>query len=577
MKRHISKNIVLLSILFLMTACGTATSQNDQTTGISIHDLQGCTHISTYIHQQVEDIRGVVTYKANLGFYMQEELPDDKECSSEGIYVHLGSYPDMYPGDKVSVSGRVLEYSSGREDEHNLSVTEIDPDLIEVISSGNDIPAAVIIGDGGRTLPAAVIEDDGFSQFDPENDGLDFFESLESMLVGVDSGIVVGPRNSYNEVALLPPGALGVNQVSDAGALLQTSEDPNPERILLNMNKSNTDQVNLGAELAQQVTGIMDYSYGNYKINTFGKVFFRNPSIAAVSVEISEDLVSIASYNVENLSRNDSDARFRSIARNIVNDLQSPDVVVLHEILDDSGIENDGEVSAQKTLTKLAQAISSAGGPEYTFIDNEPQNNADGGIDGGNIRSIILYREDQGIRLVADPLRIGEGNNNFNATRKPLVCLFSRGGNQFLLVAAHLTSRGADSPLFGEAQPPSKPEEGKRNQQARYIHDYVQDFSKKNPGTRVVIAGDMNDDPWSKTIAALEGNSLTNLATTIPETERYSYILDGNAIQLDYLLVSTPPEGGHDEFSIVHLNSHLDYAYQTSDHDAVIAGIYLGD
>lgn len=577
MKRLPSLKIGLIFTLLFLTACVPPRPQTNQKAELSIHDIQGCTHISPYVNQQVEDINGIVTYKAYQGFYMQEEQPDARDCSSEGIYVHVGSYPDVYPGDRVSVTGRVLEYTAGREDEYNLPITEIDPDSIQIVSSGNDIPAAVVIGQRGRSLPNSVIDDDETTQFDPDIDGLDFFESLESMLIQVESGIVVGPRNSYNEVAVISPGTLDARQMSAAGALLATMEDQNPERILLNMNQSNTELVNLGARLVKPVMGIMDYSYGNFKINTIGRVYFQNTRTEIGPVEMSDGLLSIASFNVENLSRNDPESRFRSIARNIVQDLNSPDVLTLHEILDDSGVEDDGEVSAHKTLTKLVQAITSAGGPDYTIIDNEPQNNADGGIDGGNIRTVVLFREDRQISLVGNPVRIGENLSIFRATRKPLVCIFSRGEEQFLVIAVHLTSRGADSPLFGSKQPLVRPEEGKRNQQARYINDYVRDYSNNHPNTRVIVAGDMNDDPWSNTISLLEGNTLTDLARQLPETERYSYILDGNAIQLDYILVSDAAAGGKDTFAIVHLNSQLDYVKQTSDHDAVIAGINLGE
>ncbi len=43
-----------------------------------------------------------------------------------------------------------------------------------------------------------------FVTFDPDEDGIDFFESLESMLASVGGGIVVGSRNTYNEVVIIP-------------------------------------------------------------------------------------------------------------------------------------------------------------------------------------------------------------------------------------------------------------------------------------------------------------------------------------------------------------------------------------
>ena len=59
-----------------------------------------------------------------------------------------------------------------------------------MLSSGNALPAATVIGTGGRVPPNTVIEDDATGNveapgvlFDPAEDGLDFYESMEGMLV----------------------------------------------------------------------------------------------------------------------------------------------------------------------------------------------------------------------------------------------------------------------------------------------------------------------------------------------------------------------------------------------------------
>lgn len=58
---------------------------------------------------------------------------------------------------------------------------------------------------------------------------------------------------------------------------------------------------------------------------------------------------------------------------------------------DNSCSRNDGVVDADQTLQALTQAIVSAGGPNYDYIDNPPQNNQDGGQPGGNIRVAYLF------------------------------------------------------------------------------------------------------------------------------------------------------------------------------------------
>ncbi len=84
------------------------------------------------------------------------------------------------------------------------------------------------------------------------------------------------------------------------------------------------------------------------------------------------------------------------IADHIVNHLHSPDIVFVQEIQDDSGSRDDGTVSANKTLAALVRAISKeqkilfGDHWEYQYVNIDPENNQDGGIDGGNIRVAYL-------------------------------------------------------------------------------------------------------------------------------------------------------------------------------------------
>ena len=79
------------------------------------------------------------------------------------------------------------------------------------------------------------------------------------------------------------------------------------------------------------------------------------------------------------------------IADHIANYLNTPDIVFVQEIQDDSGTRDDGVVSANKTLSALAKAIEKASnGVEYEFVDIPPLNNVDGGQPGSNIRVAYL-------------------------------------------------------------------------------------------------------------------------------------------------------------------------------------------
>ena len=399
------------------------------------------------------------------------------------------------------------------------------------------------------------------------------------MLVQIDSAVVVGPRNSFNEVVIIGSDDLANNILSNDGALLQTEADANSERLVLNLNSENTKAINLGTVLSKSVQGIMDYSYGNYKVNVFGLADLTYVTPSDLKLVNPEDSLSLASYNIENFSRLDENSRTRAIATDISKNLDDPDILILHEVMDDSGTDDDGTVSSKLTLTRLVDTIEEMSGTHYTYIDFPPKNDQDGGIAGGNIRSVILYQEEAGVSLVKvnpksllteNPTRMGESNHAFDATRKPGVALFSFRENPFLLITVHLTSRSADSPLFGNEQPIEKPEEEKRVAQAAFIHQYLDKFQKENPKTPIIVAGDFNDDPWSETLNVIKEDLLVNLNEMIPASERYSYILDGNAIQLDQILTSSSMDIVS-TFTIPHLNTVYDQSKRASDHDPVIA------
>ena len=84
----------------------------------------------------------------------------------------------------------------------DLPVTEINATDIQITASNQALPAAIIIGED-RIPPTEIIDNDKLAEFDPEEDGIDFFESMEGMLVGVNDPKVValqkyGELNCYS-------------------------------------------------------------------------------------------------------------------------------------------------------------------------------------------------------------------------------------------------------------------------------------------------------------------------------------------------------------------------------------------
>lgn len=562
--------------------------------GDRIHAIQGAGLRSQLEGKTVTNVAGIVTAFRADGFYMQDPNPDEDEGTSEGIFVFTGVVPRVRPGDGVRVSGLVEEFYPGGLESNNQSITHIVDPEVDIVSSGNALPAPVLIGEGGRTPPAEVIDDDAGKQFDPQKDGLDFYESLESMLLQIDSAVVVAATNAYNETAILPGGVGQAGPFTVRGGLLLRIDDQNPERILLDDGLRPVPDAVTRDRLAAPVVGILDYSFGNYKFQPTMKTSFTSGNLKReIARPAREGELVIASYNVENLDARDNPNRFTDLAGQIVDHLKSPDILVLEEIQDNNGVLDDGTVDANETYRLLIDAIIEAGGPEYQFRDVPPADNRDGGEAGGNIRVGFLFRMDRGlqfmdrgsnpsggsvpvttassVQLTQSPGLIQPGAGAFFDSRKPLVGEFSFQGRTLFVIGAHLNSKSGDTALYGLSQPPRLDSERQRIQQAAIIQRFVTKIQALDSEARVVVAGDMNDFQFSESLAVMKGTTLVDIVELLPMEEQYTYIYEGNSQALDHILVSKSLEKQLSEVDIVHLNAEFLTSQRVSDHDPVLA------
>lgn len=83
-------------------------------------------------------------------------------------------------------------------------------------------------------------------------------------------------------------------------------------------------------------------------------------------------------------------AHIPNVASHIVDLMKTPDLLFIQEIQDNSGTRNDGTVSANVTLETLIGAIESISGVRYNYTQIDPVDNQDGGVPGGNIRTVYL-------------------------------------------------------------------------------------------------------------------------------------------------------------------------------------------
>ena len=559
--------------------------------GLRIHDIQGMQHRSPYENRVVSGVPGVVTASSTNGIWVQDPSPDSDDRTSEGIFLFSPSAKPAI-GTAVVFSGAVQEFKLGSWGPESLSLTEISRPTVTTTGSGTIAPT--VIGKD-RVPPTQIIDNDSTGDvdtnpiFDPQQDGIDFHESLEGMLVEFDNAVASGPTNGFGEVSIVTAGA---GPRTARGGVIVRPNDFNPERFILDDVIKPTPTVDVGDRLSSPIVAVADYSFDNYKYYSRDPVTATGDLQREVTEAPTSRELAIASFNVENLSPNDPSAKFDGLADTLINNLKAPDIVAVEEIQDNDGETNSTVTDASTTWNTLIGAISDAGGPTYQFRQIDPVEDQDGGAPGGNIRQGFLFRTDRGLafvdrpggtstnstavvrsgghaHLTFSPGRIQPGDPAFTTSRKPLAGEFTWKGKTLIVVANHFNSKGGDNPLFGHLQPPTRVTETQRHAQARIVNAFARDIQRANPFDNYVVLGDLNDFEFSQTVQILQGFQLLDLMYLLPPNERYSYVFEGNSQALDHILVSPALLLPLPEYDSVHVNA--EFHDQQSDHDPQVA------
>jgi predicted extracellular nuclease len=602
-----SKSSARLAALTVAAACSAASTivltTPAHAESVRVHDIQGSTRTSPYAGKQVTDVAGIVTgirtYGSSRGFWIQDPSPDANPATSEGVFVFTSSTPKgVAVGDSVTVSGTVTEFVPGGTNSGNQSVTEITKPTTTVVSSGNALPAATAIT--SRSVPAAYAPAGDAAaggsinalELKPAAYALDHYEALEGMTVRVTDTRVVGATDPYTElwVTVKPH----ENRNRHGGTVYGSYDDQNTGRLQIQSLGTPADfpKANVGDTLTGSTSGPLDYNqFGGYTLvaSELGTLKSAGLERETTREQRSSELA-VATYNVENLDP--SDDTFAAHASAIVNNLKSPDIVSLEEIQDNNGAKNDGTVAADQTLGKLIDAIVAAGGPKYDWRSIDPADGTDGGEPGGNIRQAFLFNPERvsfadraggdattatGVEkirgkahLTLSPGRIAPADEAWKNSRKPLAGEFTFRGRTVFVIANHFNSKGGDQGFTSQYQPPARSSETQRHQQATVVNAFVKDILDTQKNADVVTLGDINDFEFSRTAQLLEGRGeLWSAIKSLPRSERYSYVYQGNSQVLDQILVSPSIRRGCDlEYDSVHINA--EFNDQISDHDPQI-------
>ncbi|GAA3055018.1 endonuclease/exonuclease/phosphatase family protein [Streptomyces roseofulvus] len=598
--RTAAVSAVVAAALAAGLLAGSQSAAAEDTAAVRIHDVQGTTRVSPLAGKQVTGVTGIVTgvrgYGSSRGFWMQDPQGDENPATSEGLFVFTSSAPTVAVGDAVSVDGTVTEYVPGGLNSGNQSLTQLSRPKVTVVSKGNALPEPVTIAPWSvpdAYAPAGDPANGGSINgltLDPETYALDYYESLEGTNVRVGSSRVVGATDPYSElwVTVKP----WENDNERGGTVYGSYESQNTGRLqiqsLIPLAQQPFPKANVGDWLTGSTEGPLDFNqFGGYTLTARTLGTLQDMGLEReVTERQHKNELAVATYNVENLDPSDPQEKFDALAKAVVENLATPDIVALEEIQDDNGAKNDGTVSAEQTLKKFTDAIVAAGGPAYEWRSIAPENNKDGGEPGGNIRQVFLFNPERvsfvdrpggdattatGVTgskgraaLTLSPGRIDPANAAWEASRKPLAGEFSFRGRTVFVIANHFGSKGGDESIVSHHQPPNRSSEAKRHLQAQAVNAFVKEIIAVDKQADVLVVGDINDFEFSGTTEALtDGDALYPAVKALPASERYSYVYQGNSQVLDQILTS--PGVHHFEYDSVHINA--EFADQNSDHD----------
>ncbi|RPD62220.1 DNase I-like protein [Lentinus tigrinus ALCF2SS1-7] len=602
---------------------------------VTVTDIQGASWLSPLKGQTVHNLSGIVTAKSTSGFWIQGEPVADVRVSN-GLSIFTSSktiLASVNVGDNITLSGVASEFRSSSSP-NNLFITELQsPANITVLSSNNTVIPLVLGPSGTRSPPTQKLSArddaagaDGWlavpnnqslvevvdATLQPDVYGMDFWSSLEGQLVTVKSPVAIDFENDFGEFWVY--GDWEVTGKNSRGGLSITfgpdgAPDANPETVIVGSPLDGTDNpsVSLGKTF-EDITGVIVYQFGFYYILPLtAPVVASTPSsvIPPATIKPTDDecTLVIGDYNVENMAPTSS--HMSTVANHIANFLNTPDIMFVQEIQDNSGATDNGVVIANLTLTNLVTAVANAGNASstYSFLEIAPENDTDGGQPGGNIRQAYLFNStkfalvpgspaggaldatepivgtDGKVTLTFNPGRIDPTNAAWNASRKPLVAAWETpSGARFFTVNLHLTAKLDGSSTQGDARPPVNGGVDQRIAQVETVAAFVQDLLALDPDANVIVGGDCNEYVQTRAVFAPFAGLLTELdeASGVPDVERYTYLFDQNSQQLDHLFVSSAIVERGTGVEHVHVNNWAaSVDARASDHDPSVAEVKI--
>ena len=195
---------------------GFATALFSGVSALSIGEINGDRFLSKYNGQNVSNVIGIVTAKGPNGLWIRSVEKSQDRRVSDSIYVYASSLAQntsVSTGDVVVLSGTVSEYRSNKDYLYLAEITS--PEIAAILERGHEL-APLVIGKDTASPPTvqytSLDKGDIFAVpnnrslvsavnpvLEPQEYGLDFWESLSGQLVTVKSPRAIGKPNRYGD------------------------------------------------------------------------------------------------------------------------------------------------------------------------------------------------------------------------------------------------------------------------------------------------------------------------------------------------------------------------------------------
>lgn len=560
-----------------------------------VYDIQGSGTASPLAGQTVST-EGVVTavyQDANQlnGFFVQDAAGDGDPATSDGVFVYTNTPAAI--GDKVRVAGQVTEY---------FDLTEIN-NVTSVLNCGTGAITATAV-----SLPIADLAD--WEQY--EGMLLEFPQGLyatESYNLGRYGQVSLSVADRlYNPTNVVSPGqpALDRQDLNDRSRVLldDTYTDQNRDPIVYPPPKLTYTDTLRADDFITNLTGVLDYAFGDYRIQPVGSVDFapRNPR-PDTPPDVGGD-IRAASFNVLNYFNGDgqgggfptsrgadSSSEFNRQRDKIISAIVAldADVIGLMELENDY---NDGSLSAVQDLVNGLNAAAGAG--TYAFVD--PGGNI--GLD--EIAVGLLYKPAKvtpaGLPVILDSSVDATFNDDKNRPALTQAFTDTVSGKVFVVAVNHLKSKG--SPCDDVGDPDTGDGQGNCNLTRQAAAEALVNWLATDPtGTGSnynLIIGDLNSYAMEDPITAIKDAGYTDLLADFAGPDAYTFVFYGQFGYLDHALASDSLRPFVTGAAAWHINADepraLDYneefktanqiaelygngPYRASDHDPVVVGL----